>query len=254
MTETPQEVTTVTPVNLDDLEIPEVQLRSDATVELIDSMGTEENIARAARVSTKGAASKGTEANSGLLRMLYREGHGTPFESCTLQMYLEFPVFTSRQVVKHRLSSINEESGRYREMEGVFYVVNEERPLVQVGKPSAYEFELGRPDQRQAVQFVQRSHAQAAWEDYVKLKAYGICNEVARMHLPFNLYSSMYFTANLRSVLNFISLRKDWGEKAVHRSKAQWEIALVAEQMAKIVEEKYPTVWECFVANGYKAV
>jgi thymidylate synthase ThyX len=64
----------------------------------------------------------------------------------------------------------------------------------------------------------------------------------------------MYFTANLRSVLNFISLRKDWGEKAVHRSKAQWEIDLVAEQMAKIVEEKFPTVWEMFVETGYKAV
>jgi thymidylate synthase (FAD) len=241
-------------VELQHVEIPKVILRSDATVELIDSMGTEENIARAARVSTKGAASKGTEANAGLVRMLYREGHGTPFESCVLQMYLEFPVFTSRQVVKHRLSSINEESGRYREMEGVFYVVDEERPLVQVGKPSQYLFELGRPDQRAAVQFVQQSTAEAAWDNYVKLKAYGICNEVARMHLPFQLYSSMYFTANLRSVLNFISLRKDWGEKAVHRSKAQWEIALVAEQMAKIVEEKFPTVWEMFVETGYKAV
>lgn len=248
------EATTVRPVNLDEIEIPEVQLRSDATVELIDSMGTEENIARAARVSTKGAESKGTEANSGLLRYLYREGHGTPFESCVLQMYLEFPVFTSRQVVKHRLSSINEESGRYREMEGVFYVVDDDRPLVQIGKTGAYEFELGRPDQREAVKFVQRNHAQAAWEDYVKLKAYGICNEVARMHLPFTLYSSMYFTANLRSVLNFISLRKDWGPDAVHRSKAQHEIALVAEKMAYIVQDKYPTVWECFVANGYKAV
>ena len=243
-----------TPVNLDQIEIPEIVLRSDATVELIDYMGTEENIVRAARVSTKGSESKGTEANTGLVKYLYREGHGTPFESCVLQMYLEFPIFTSRQVVKHRLSSINEESGRYKEMEGVFYVVPEDRPLVQVGKTGAYEFELGRPDQRDAVQFVQRSTAEAAWENYVKLKAYGICNEVARMHLPFQLYSSMYFTANLRSVLNFISLRKDWGETAVHRSKAQWEIALVAEQMAKIVQEKYPTVWECFVANGYKAV
>lgn len=240
--------------DLTDVEIPEIKFRSDATVELLDSMGTEENIARAARVSTKGAASKGTEANSGLLRMLYKEGHGTPFEACTLQFYLEFPVFTSRQVVKHRLSSINEESGRYREMEGVFYVVDEDRPLVQVGKPSAYEFELGRPDQRAAVQFVQKASAEAAWENYVKLKAYGICNEVARMHLPFSLYSSMYFTANLRSVLNFISLRKDWGEKAVHQSKAQWEIALVAEKMAEIVEEKFPTVWESFVASGYQAV
>jgi thymidylate synthase (FAD) len=246
MTEQPQDPATI--------EIPEVVLRSDATVELVDFMGTEENIVRAARVSTKGAESRGTAANTGLVKYLYREGHGTPFESCVLQMYLEFPVFTSRQVVKHRLSSINEESGRYKEMEGVFYVVPEDRPLVQVGKTGAYEFEAGRPDQREAVDWVQKNMAQALWENYYKLKHIGICNEVARMYLPFALYSSMYFTANLRSVLNFISLRKDWGEEAVHRSKAQWEIALVADQMAEIVKEKYPTVWECFVASGYQAV
>jgi thymidylate synthase (FAD) len=253
MTETPETITAA-PVNLDEIELIPAQFRSDATALLMDHMGTEENIVRAARVSTKGADSRGSKADKGLIRYLYREGHGTPFESCTLQFYLEFPVFTSRQVVKHRLSSINEESGRYKEMEGVFYIVGEDRPLVQVGKTGAYEFELGRPDQRAAVQAVQKMTAESDWINYQKLKAYGICNEVARMHIGVNIFSSMYFTANLRSTLNFISLRKDWGENAVHRSKAQFEIALVAEAMAEIVKEKYPTVWECFVENGYKAV
>lgn len=253
MTETP-EATTVKPVNLDEIKLVPAQFRSDATAILMDSMGTEENIVRAARVSTQGSDSRGSKANTGLIRYLYREGHGTPFESCTLQFHLEFPIFTSRQVVKHRLSSINEESGRYKEMEGVFYIVDENRPLVQIGKTGAYEFEMGRPDHLEAVQWVQRTTAESDWINYQKLKAYGICNEVARMHIGVNLYSSMYFTANLRSVLNFLSLRKDWGEKAVHRSKAQYEIALVADAMAEIVQEKYPTVWECFVESGYQAV
>lgn len=236
------------------LVIPPVELRSDATVLLMDAMGTEDNIVRAARVSTQGADSRGAEANTGLIKYLYREGHGTPFESCVLQLYMEFPIFTSRQVVKHRLSSINEESGRYKEMEGVFYIVPNDRPLVQVGKTGNYEFELGRPDQREAVEWVQRNCAQNLWENYVKLKEIGICNEVARMYLPFALYSSMYFTANLRSVLNFCSLRKDWGPDAVHASKAQYEIALVTDKIAEIVQERYPTVWQCFVDNGYQAV
>lgn len=231
-----------------------VKLRSDVTVTLMDSMGTEDSIVRAAKVSTQGAASKDTEASTGLIKYLYREKHGVPFESCVLQMYMEFPVFTSRQVVKHRLSSINEESGRYREMAGVFYIVSEDRPLVQVGKTGAYEFELGSPPQREAVKFVQRSTAEAAWYNYQTLIDMGIAKEVAREHLPFTLYSSMYFTANLRSVLNFLSLRKDWGEKAKHASKAQYEIALVADKMAEIVKEKYPTVWQCFVDSGYQAV
>lgn len=248
------EVTTVRPVDLANIELIPARFRSDATVELVDSMGTEDNIVRAARVSTKGANSRGQKADEGLIRYLYREAHGVPFESVTLQMYLEFPIFTSRQVVKHRLSSINEESGRYKEMEGVFYVVDENRPLVQVGKTGAYVFEMGRPDQLEAVRSVQIGTAEADWINYQKLKAYGICNEVSRMHIGVNLYSSMYFTANLRSVLNFLSLRKDWGETAVHASKAQYEIALVADGMAEIVKEKFPTVWECFVDSGYRAV
>lgn len=241
-------------VNLDDMEFEPATFRHDAVVELIDSMGTEESIVRAARVSTKGAESRGAESSTGLIKFLYRESHGVPFESCILQMYLEFPIFTSRQVVKHRLSSINEESGRYKQLRGHFYIVPADRPLVQIGKTGAYSFEPGRPDQREAVVGVQKNHAAAQWLDYQKLKAYGICNEVSRMHIGTFQYSSMYFTANLRSVLNFLSLRKDWGDSAIHASKAQYEIALVADQMAAIVKEKFPTVWQCFVDSGYSAV
>lgn len=232
----------------------EVQMRNDATVDLIDSMGTEENIVRAARVSTLGADSRGAEANAGLIRYLYKHGHGTPFESCVLQLYMEFPIFTSRQVVKHRLSSINEESGRYKELDGVFYQINPERPLQQVGKTGDYEFVDGDPQLRQIVEDYQKATAQSLWTGYKTQIDMGIANEVARMYLPFALYSSMYFTANLRSVLNFLSLRKDWGEDAVHQSKAQFEIALVADKLAEIVKEKYPTVWQCFVDSGYQAV
>lgn len=228
--------------------------RDDVTVMLRDSMGTEDSIVEVARVSTLGSESKDSEGDKKLIKYLYDNKHGTPFESCVMRLYFEFPVFTSRQVVKHRLSSINEESGRYREMEGVFYLTPQHRPIVQVGKPGQYIFVQGSPQQVEAVQFVQKATATASWANYEMLIQAGIAKEVAREHLPFQLYSSMYFTANLRSVLNFLSLRKDWGEDATHRSKAQFEIALVADEVAKIVEEKYPTVWKCFVDNGYQAV
>jgi thymidylate synthase (FAD) len=246
MTEQPQDPATI--------EIPPVTFRSDVTVELVDSMGTEDSIVRAARVSTKGAESKGSAADKGLIKYLYRETHGTPFESCILQWYFETPIFVDRQIMTHRIASTNGESGRYKELEGVFYVVPEERLLAQVGKVGAYEFVEGRPDQREAVLWVQRTMAEASWENYVKLKHVGIANEVARQHLPTTLYVSRYWTANLRSTLNFLSLRKDWGKDAVHASKAQYEIALMTEPMAAVVKEKFPTVWQCFVDNGYQAV
>lgn len=257
--------TTVTPVNLEEIEITPAEFRSDVKAVLLDSMGGEHSIVRAARVSTQGEDSLGEPEleipehilngpDLGLLRWLYTHRHGTPFESVEFQWYFEIPVFVSRQVVKHRLSSINEESGRYREMKGVFYLTPEGRPLVQVGKTGNYDFELGRPDHLEAVQFVQRSQAESAWENYQKLVAYGVAKEVARMHLPVTLYSSMYFKSNLRSMLNFVALRKDWGEDATHRSKAQYEIALLTDQIAEVIKAKVPNVWESFVKSGYEAV
>jgi thymidylate synthase (FAD) len=238
-----------------------VQYRSDVKAVLMDSMGGEGSIVRRARVSTEGEGSitiptevlEGSDL--GLLKWLYRNAHGTPFEGPEFEWYFEVPIFVSRQIVKHRLSSINEESGRYREMQGVFYVVPEEgRNIVQIGKTGNYEFTEGRPDQIAALRWVQQSQAASAWENYQKLIAYGISKEVARMHLPVSLYSSMYFKANLRSMLNFCALRKDWGPDAVHQSKAQYEISLLTDQIAPVIKEKLPNVWDLFVESGYQAV
>lgn len=257
----PEGATTVTPVNIDEIQLTPVQFRSDVKAVLMDSMGGEGSIVRRARVSTEGAGSieiptavlEGPDL--GLLKWLYRNAHGTPFEGPEFEWYFEVPIFVSRQIVKHRLSSINEESGRYREMEGVFYVVPEEgRDVVQVGKTGNYQFEAGRPDQVDALRFVQRTQAESAWENYQKLIAYGISKEVARMHLPVSLYSSMYFKANLRSMLNFCALRKDWGPDAKHQSKAQYEISLLTDQIAPVIQEKLPNVWDLFVESGYEVV
>jgi thymidylate synthase (FAD) len=271
MTETtPEEATTVRPVNLDEIVLEPAEFRSDVKAVLVDSMGGEHSITRRARVSVQGEGSLEWDeeqqivipkeildgSDIGLIKWLYRNQHGTPFEGPEFEWYFEVPVFISRQIVKHRLSSINEESGRYRTMRGQFYVVPEsgERPLVQVGKTGDYKFELGRPDHLEATRWVQKNQAESAWQNYQKLSAYGIANEVARMHLPVSLYSSMYFKVNLRSLLNFLALRKDWGEDAVHPSKAQYEISLLTDQIAEVVKKKFPTVWECFVESGYQAV
>lgn len=242
------------------LEFEPARFRSDVTVKLMDMMGDENSIVRRARVSTLGSLSRentpGSElskADKGLIKYLYRDGHGTPFEGVEFEFYFEMPVFVSRQVVKHRLTSINEVSGRYREMEGIFYVTPSERLISQEGKVGDYKFVEAPEEVMEAVQHVQMVSAESAWHNYKALKHIGVSNEVARMHLPFTLYTQMYYKTNLRSLLNFIALRKEW-EGAEHPSHAQYEIALLADQLATIVEEKLPVVWEQFVNSGYKAV
>lgn len=254
------EVTPSKPEILPQWQLVPAEFRSDVKAVLMDSMGGEGSIVRRARVSTEGEGSitiptevlEGSDL--GLLRWLYSHKHGTPFEGVEFEWYFEVPVFVSRQIVKHRLSSINEESGRYREMRGVFWVEPEDRPMIQVGKTGDYNFEQGRPDQLLAMQSVEKMTAESAWENYQKLLAYGIAKENARKVLPFTLFTSMYFKTNLRSMLNFCSLRKDWGPDATHPSKAQFEIALLTDQIAEVIKEKVPNVWESFVKSGYQAV
>ena len=248
------------PKNLQLVETTPAVFRSDVKAVLMDSMGGEGSIVRRARVSTEGADSifipteilEGSDL--GLLKWLYNNKHGTPFEGVEFEWYFEVPIFVSRQIVKHRLTSINEESGRYRELKGEFFVEPEGRPIVQIGKTGDYNFVEGRPDQMEALQGVERLTAEAAWENYQKLLAYGIAKENARKILPVSLYTSMYFKANLRTMLNFVSLRKDWGPDAVHPSKAQYEIAMLTEQIAEVIKEKVPNVWNSFVENGYQSV
>jgi thymidylate synthase (FAD) len=229
------------------------KFRSDVTVQLMDHMGDEESIVRAARVSTSGADSRGAAASTGLVRFLYREGHGSPFEHNSLTFYIESPLFVGRQILRHRIGSFNEESGRYKELEGVFYLPHDCRKVTQIGKTGAYEFEFDAA-KLEKTRFWIKAASRFSWLAYRSMLKFGVSKEVARMVLPVNTYSSMYYTTNLRSILNFLSLRKDWGPDAVHQSKAQDEISMVATQMAFYVQELFPTVWEMFVDSGYQAV
>ncbi|MGO2188213.1 MAG: FAD-dependent thymidylate synthase [Microbacterium gubbeenense] len=217
----------------------QITLRSDMGVQLIDSMGDEQSIVRAARVSTLGAHAEADEA-AGLVRFLMREGHGTPFEAPELQFRFEVPIFISRQIVKHRISSINEESGRYRELEPVFYVPNETRSVVQTGKTGEYRFVPDAAANLLAYDTI-ADNSMTAWAQYEKMLSQGIAKEVARMVLPVNIYSTMYVKTNLRSWLNFVKLRT-----TRYGSHAQHEIALVGEQVSDVLIKKFPTVMAQF--------
>ncbi len=76
-----------------------------------------------------------------------RDRHGSPFEHNSMTFYVQAPIFVFREFMRHRIASYNEESGRYRELRPVFYVPAPERNLVQQGKPGAYEFVPGTPEQ-----------------------------------------------------------------------------------------------------------
>ena len=100
--------------------------RSDMTVELTQSMASDEAVLKAARVST-GAGSTSAEKDAGLINYLMRDRHGSPFEHNSFTFYIEAPIFVFREFMRHRIASYNEESGRYKELKPVFYFPDIER-------------------------------------------------------------------------------------------------------------------------------
>ena len=216
----------------------EPTFRSDMKVELIDFMGGDGRVVQAARTSTLGAAASEEKESEGLINFLLRERHEVPFETSVFTFRIEAPIFVTRQILKHRISSISETSGRYRELPGEFYIPSEERPLAQTGKTGEYNMvHLGEHEEtRLAIEMVRAS--QRAWASYEHMLRNGAAKEVARMVLPVNLYSSMYLTMNARSLMNFLSLRNE--------HHAQFEIREVAEKMEGIFAEKMPITYKAW--------
>ncbi|MCM3697406.1 FAD-dependent thymidylate synthase [Microbacterium oleivorans] len=236
---------------------PEIEFRSDVTVELVRSSASDSDVLFAARVSTQGeqtleAAAEGTEATGrdrGLINYLMRDRHGSPFEHNSMTFYVQAPIFVFREFMRHRMASYNEESGRYRELRPVFYVPAPERNLVQVGKPGAYQFLPGSEEQVELVARETREASVAAFESYQRMLDAGIAREVARIVLPLNIMSSMYVTVNARSLMNFLSLRTT-REGTHFPSFPQREIEMCAEKMENVWRELMPLTYAAFNANG----
>lgn len=211
-----------------------IEFRSDMTVQVMDAMGDDYSPIQAARVSTEGAESRTTEDNNGLRRYLLREKHMVPFETQVMRFYIEAPIFVTRQILKHRIASASEESGRYKELEPVFYVPSTDRPVKQVGKTGDYVFEVD-PELHGLSYIDVKAASEVSWGFYTDMLDAGVAKEVARMVLPLNTYSSMYLTINSRSLFNFFDLRTFQGQ-----SKPQFEIALVADAMYDLWKEQFP--------------
>jgi thymidylate synthase (FAD) len=232
----------------------QITFRSDVTVELVRASASDADVVFAARVSTAGEQSledvnADPSAASGLINYLMRERHGSPFEHTSMTFFVQAPIFVWREHMRHRIASYNEESGRYRELRPVFYVPASDRNLIQVGKPGAYDFEPGTPEQIALTAEATKAAVTFAYEQYERMLAAGVAREVARGVLPVATYSSMYVTMNSRSLMNFLSLRTK-REGTHFPSFPQREIEMVAEKMEDAWAKLMPVTYETFNANG----
>lgn len=232
----------------------EITFRSDVTVELVKHAASDADVIWAARVSTKGEQSledvdADAERSAGLINYLMRDRHGSPFEHANFTFFTRAPIFMWREHFRHRMASYNEESGRYKKLDPVFYVPGPERKLVQVGKTGSYEFVDGTPEQYETVVEATKESCRQAYAAYQRMLDAGVAREVARIVLPLNIYSSAYVTMNARALMNFLSLRTTSPDSRFP-SFPQREIEMVGEKYEEHFKALMPLTHAAFVKNG----
>ena len=223
--------------------IGKIEVHEHGHVVLEKMMGGELDIVNNARVSFNSEADEMDERNRGLINFLMRERHSSPFEAVLFRFDVRAPLFVVREWQRHRISSYNEESARYSVINEDFYVPDKDYVRSQHGKPGAYYFEpIEDPEVVDEVRYHIERAQKEAFRTYKHLLDTGVAKEVARTVLPVGMYSRFKWTVNLRSLLNFLSLR--------NHKHAQQEIRDFAEAVEELVAEQLPFVMEKWNEHG----
>lgn len=222
-----------------------VNFLPDGKVTLVDTMGSDLTVVNAARVSFNKHVDTVGEADRGLIRFLIENRHGTPFEHVTFTFHVHCPIFVAREWQRHRIGSFSEVSGRYSELAPVFWVP--EVPRTQRGKAGAYHFTpIGDPVVQARTNITLEALYGLAWQAYEALLSDGVAKEVARTVLPVGTFTQFYWSVNLRSLFNFLSLR--------NAPQAQREIRVLAQQVEDIVSAHMPETMSTWRTAGGTAV
>jgi thymidylate synthase (FAD) len=208
-------------------------------VSLVDYMGTDACIERAARVSY-GYGTRKTSQTRGLLRYLRRHLHTTPSEMVELKFHCCMPMFVARQWIRHRTANVNEYSGRYSLMPMLFYTPSAEQ--LQSQSSNNRQGRSGEPISPELYRnAVERwnSIREASRESYEWLTAQDVARELARIDLPLSTYTQWYWKIDLHNLMHFLKLRVD--------SHAQWEIQEYGRVMAGMLKRVAPISYEAWI-------
>lgn len=185
------------------------------SVELLGYYGSDEVIACSAWTSTSRNL---TDEKRGriqrLIEMLWINGHETPFEKATVHFLVDTDIASHIHLLKHRISSLNAESARYKELKEDKYYIPEDWSDEWARKLSLYTQE-GNQLYHECI------------KDLEPLLGRKRAKESARFFKTYNSQIQADVMFNMRSFANFIKLRNS--------KDAQKEIREIAQQMWDIV-------------------
>ena len=196
-----------------------------ASSSLVDYMGSDEDVERAARVSY-GYGTRRTSQTRGLIRYLRRHRHTTPSRDGGAQVPL-------RDADLHRAAV---DPAPHRERQRVLRALLADAAAVLPARArSSCRRRARRNRQGRARRAARRrcyAEAIARWErapargreHYEWLVGHDVARELARIDLPLSPYTQWYWKIDLHNLLHFLSLRVD--------AHAQYEIRAYARVMA----------------------
>ena len=206
-------------------------------VELDDCTDFDKDVARIARAST-GSENKGLRADRKLLATLMREDHGSPVEMGLIRFKIEMPLFLVAQLLRHRMASYSQKSGRYVAFE------------VQCFSPGPTGWRRQGKGNRQMsgdgfdaltsslIEENYQASVKLAVKTYLDMLEVGVAREQARIVLPQAVYTTIFAQFNMRSLMNLLRLRL--------APDAQPEFQEYAKLIFQFVE------WEC--PNMYRLI
>jgi len=187
------------------------------TVELLGYYGSDEVIACSAWTSTsRELDEKKRQRIPKLINMLWSEGHETPFEKGSVHFLVDCDIASHIHLLKHRISSLNAESARYKELKEDKFIVPDDWPEYWQNKLEYYT-QQGNELYHQCV---------GELTDTLGRKR---AKESARFFKTYNSKIQSDVMFNMRSFANFQKLRNS--------EHAQKEIREIAQLMIDLVRE-----------------
>ena len=208
-------------------------------VTLLDYMGTDRCIVKAARVSYGADRAEPTDAEcERLIEYLMRHEHTSPFEMCEIKFQIKAPIFVARQIVRHRTASINEVSARYTQLPEEYYLPNES-DIGGVPDKNKQGRMAGPHHDSQEAQMKMEVSSHLSHSAYSDLVEMGIAPEIARNVLPVNTYTTWVWKINAHNFMRFLKLR--------NHDHAQYETRMYAQAM-----QRFLTIWLPITAKAFE--
>ena len=209
-------------------------------VQLLGFYGSDEVIACSAWTSTSRDLTDEKKARiPNLIEQLWMNGHETPFEKGMVHFLVDTEIASHIHLLKHRISSMNGESARYKELKEDKMYIPEDWEDVLSTKPLYIHEEAENGNEISWIKGEKWSNILTdytdignylyhhALEDLTPVLGRKRAKESARFFKTYNSQIEADISFNMRSFANFIKLRNS--------EHAQLEIREVAQQMWDLV-------------------